>query len=77
MSRMKFSDIDASATVAMCPKCGTRPQMAQWYIKGVCNRKNYAVVCPKCKHRLQEPYKFNDPEKALTFWNGTGGGCRG
>lgn len=77
MSRTKYFDIDTTKPVVMCPNCGARPMMAQWYIKGSANHKNYAVVCPVCGCRLREPYKFKDPEKALIFWNGTGGGCRG
>lgn len=57
--------------LACCPQCHTYPDLVAWYIKGVANRRNYAIVCPNCHYRLKEPYKFNKPEKAIRFWNET------
>lgn len=52
-----------------CPMCGHKPEIISWYIKGTANTLNYAVVCKRCGYRLCEPYKFNNPVKALFFWN--------
>ena len=52
-----------------CPMCGHKPEIVSWYIKGTANTLNYAVVCKHCGYRLREPYKFNNPAKALFFWN--------
>ena len=52
-----------------CPMCGHKPEIRSWYIKGVANTLNYAVVCKYCGYRLCEPYRFNNPAKALFFWN--------
>lgn len=68
MSRIKVLDGFDNSELSPC-KCGAKPEMMVWYIKGVVNRKNYAVVCPKCGYRLKEPYKFNTPEKAMDRWN--------
>lgn len=52
-----------------CPFCGEKPDVREWFIKGVPNKKNYAVVCKHCGYRLSEPYQFNNPAKAIFFWN--------
>lgn len=52
-----------------CPFCGSKPDVREWFIKGVPNKRNYAVVCRRCGYRLSEPYSFNNPAKAIFFWN--------
>lgn len=75
MRRLKKLENTDDYDILPCPKCGARKlDIIVWHIKGVANRKNFAVVCPKCGYRLKEPYKFNDPRKAVTFWN-KGAGC--
>lgn len=69
MSRMKKLETIDDSELSPCPECGAKPDVMVWYIKGSVNRKNYAVVCPKCGYRLKEPYKFNTPEKAMARWN--------
>ena len=69
MSRMKKLETIDDSELSPCPKCEAKPDVMVWHIKGVCNRRNYAVVCPKCGYRLKEPYKFSSPEKAIAFWN--------
>ena len=69
MSRMKKLETIDDSELSPCPKCGAKPDVMVWYIKGSVNRKNYAVVCPKCGYRLKEPYKFSSPEKAIAFCN--------
>lgn len=51
-----------------CPSCGSKPNVMAWFIKGVPNHKNYAVVCQRCGYRLQQPYKFNSIDKAIKWW---------
>ena len=70
MGRMKRLENINQSELYPCPKCkGRKPDVMVWFIKGSVNRKNYAVVCPKCGYRLSEPYKFNTPEKAIARWN--------
>lgn len=59
----------AGGPIANCPHCGCRPQVMGWYIRGIPNTLNYAVICPNCGCRLRQPRKFNNPLKALRFWN--------
>lgn len=71
MSKMfKYSSLhDLCLTVRPCPKCNGDPDMMAWYIRGVANHLNYALVCPKCGYRLKQPYKFRSCIKAIKFWN--------
>ena len=53
-----------------CPNCSNdKPELVAWFIKGTANRIHYRVQCPKCGHRLKEPYEFKTPTKAMYFWN--------
>lgn len=53
-----------------CPNCSNdKPELVAWFIKGTANRIHYRVQCPKCGHRLKEPYEFKTPTKAVYFWN--------
>ena len=53
-----------------CPNCSNnKPELVAWFIKGTANRIHYRVQCPKCGHRLREPYEFKTPTKAVYFWN--------
>lgn len=63
---------DLCLVVKPCPKCKSDPDLMAWYIKGVANHLNFAVVCQSCGHRLGEPYKFRSPVKAIEFWNKQG-----
>ncbi|MBQ6355033.1 hypothetical protein IJJ18_01255 [Candidatus Saccharibacteria bacterium] len=53
MSRMKKLETIDDSELSPCPKCEANPDVMVWYIKGSVNRKNYAVVCPKCGYRLK------------------------
>lgn len=52
-----------------CPICGAAPRIVSWYIRGVANKKHYAVKCPNCYYRLANPYQFATITKAAKFWN--------
>ena len=53
-----------------CSNCSNdKPELVAWFIKGTANRIHYRVQCPKCGHRLKEPYEFRTPTKAVYFWN--------
>lgn len=58
-----------NAELNACPVCGTTPCLISWYIRGVANRRHYAVKCPNCCYRLTNPYQFATIAKAIKFWN--------
>ena len=47
-------------------KCGGKAMLKDRYIQGIANRKNYWVVCEKCKKRTRDR---NREAKAIKEWN--------
>ena len=47
-------------------KCGNIPEIREYYIKGIANRKNYFVRCVKCMYRTRSRNRIY---KAIDEWN--------